>query len=135
MSDKRTKCDKSMWVCLCDCGAEKVVSIDSLVSGSTQSCGCEVFSWYRFIDLNKDLVRLVSPKGYIRIRVGRTYVLEHRMVMEQHLNRKLTFNETIHHINGTKSDNRLENLEIINRSEHSCYHTTKRHLKSNAPKK
>jgi len=40
------------------------------------------------------------------------YVLEHRYLMEQFLERKLNRNENIHHKNGVRSDNRLENLEL-----------------------
>ena len=44
--------------------------------------------------------------------------------MEQHLGRKLSANEIVHHINGDIHDNRLENMEVMSRSEHAKHHLT-----------
>ena len=42
---------------------------------------------------------------------------QHRVIMEEHLGRKLMAHENVHHINGMRGDNRVENLEIWNTSQ------------------
>lgn len=56
--------------------------------------------------------RKTNFAGYIVIKVNGKWVLEHRYVVEQKLGRPLVKTEHVHHLNGQKSDNRPENLEI-----------------------
>lgn len=50
--------------------------------------------------------------GYVTISVAGVSKKEHRHVMEQHLGRALESNETVHHVNGQRHDNKLGNLEL-----------------------
>jgi hypothetical protein len=61
----------------------------------------------------------ISPCVGRRFRGGRYWSRE---VMEINLGRKLSPNEHVHHINGDKTDDRIENLIIISRSEHKSLH-------------
>lgn len=55
------------------------------------------------LDPDDPLVHMTGSNGY---------ALEHRVVMARALGRPLTRSETVHHINGDRTDNRLENLQL-----------------------
>lgn len=68
--------------------------------------------------INEDGYKVIENSG---VNQGRK-ILEHRLVMEQFLKRRLDTNELVHHKNGNKLDNRIENLELTTRSEHPKIH-------------
>lgn len=75
--------------------------------------------------------RTVASNGYVLIRVGvehhladvRGYAYEHRIVAEQKIGRRLMRGEQVHHVNGIKTDNRPENLEVMaDQAAHYFHH-------------
>jgi len=56
--------------------------------------------------------RSKDGSGYIRLKVGKRWVREHRYVMEQQLGRPLEKYEHVHHKDGDRSNNQLDNLEL-----------------------
>lgn len=57
------------------------------------------------------------------------YILEHRLIMSQHLGRCLTSDEHIHHINDIRDDNNLTNLQLTSRGEHKTLHTGQTYIR------
>jgi len=117
---------KCFWLCKCDCGNDKITYTWLLTGGHTKSCGClsqELCkkrcgvnhpSWKTGrCKNNKGYIRLINPKalGYTIATKPRT--MEHTAVMAEHLGRPLYEDESVHHKNGIRDDNRLENLELM----------------------
>ncbi len=106
-------------LCKCDCGKEKEIRLTMVVHNEIKSCGCLCYekdiNGYSLIKRKK----LNTSGGYIKIYEPshphankRGHVFEHRLIMEKYIKRYLTKDETIHHKNCNKSDNRIENLEL-----------------------
>ncbi len=59
----------------------------------------------------------IDKNGYRGLTIKGRVVMEHRLVIEQHLGRLLLPSEYVHHRNGQRADNRLSNLELWDRSQ------------------
>src|SRR5215216_5161000 len=81
----------------------------------------EHWHWKGGISKHSEGYRLIWMPDHPRAN-HQGYVPEHRLVMEQYLGRYLKPHEEVHHINGIKDDNRIENLQLVTKTEHQLIH-------------
>jgi hypothetical protein len=78
----------------------------------------------------------INYQGYIVLCIGGDEILEHRIIMERKIGRELMDNEVVHHKNKNRLDNRINNLKVMTKSEHSKHHyPDKKHIFSRWNKK
>ncbi len=111
---------KMVWVPCSICDKYRWISIYSYRDGKKQRCR---HCWIKTnIFQNNHKWRggkIINGNGYVMIRIGlRKYKFEHRIIMEEHIGRPLKDHEIIHHKNGERTDNRIENLELTNKGKH-----------------
>ena len=123
---------KLIWHACVDCGKERWVYFNKGIPVSLRCPSCankgeNSNSWKggRFVDGEGYVLIWIDPSDffYSMARKGHNFVLEHRLVMAKHLGRCLQPWEVVHHKNGIKDDNRLENLKLTTLGSHIIEHS------------
>lgn len=74
----------------------------------------------------KEGQKRIRPQGYIDVYTRGCFRPEHRIVFEKHLGRKLIKGEVIHHRDGNKQNNKIENLQLLSNVNH-CFAVETKH--------
>lgn len=122
---KILKCSEPFVLGFCACRCQEEIELRTVNGGLR-----------RFVTGHQNRVKTSSPRkkkeGYWQVfRPNhpycdyRGYILEHRLIMEEHLGRYLEQGEVVHHINEDPLDNRLINLKLMSLTEHISYHRNK----------
>lgn len=90
----------------------KKFSSEHIKNRSVSQSGVNNGKWKGGKTFDKDGYVLILCKNH-PFSINKRYIREHRLVMEKNIGRHLLPEEVVHHINGIKNDNRIENLELF----------------------
>lgn len=100
-------------------GSERNKKISKVMKG--RFTGEQSYHWKGGKRITKfGYISVLSPDHPNKNKTG--CVLEHRLVVEEAMGRKLLKDEIVHHLNGITSDNRIENLQVMSHAEHNRLH-------------
>lgn len=114
----RTRVEPTITFCLCGCGKE-ILSHDKRGRPRRYLYGHHKGHWKGGKRINSQgYIETYSPNH--PFKGCRNTVREHRLVMEKQLGRYLQLSEVVHHKNGNKQDNRIENLKLMAKKQHDA---------------
>ena len=124
-----TEKQRQAWSRIGKAGKGKSISPETRQAISDARKGTRVRSDYEFGGHEKH-----RKDGYVSVYVPDHpnankdgYVMKHHLVMEQHIGRYIPKGYVVHHKNGKRDDNRIENLELMTLGEHTSHHMKIRH--------
>jgi hypothetical protein len=128
------ECGKSRWVpierpnqlcnfCFCKNHSQPIACHSKHPNQAKKQTGPGNHQWKggTYLQSNGYIYELATNSPYINMSNKDGYILQHRLRMAEKLHRGLSIQEKVHHINGIKTDNRVENLELISQADHNTY--------------
>ena len=127
---------RDVWAKCPDCGKERWTDKNCYIrhdtKGLCQSCSAKRSMAKAHLVPIEDRPILKQSDGYLYKYLPKGHwcfpmagrkarsaiILLHRLTMAEHIGRLLSQDEIVHHINGNREDNRIENLQIVTRGEH-----------------